>query len=115
MNITHITGNLTADIENVPINDKSLSKFTVASSQGDRTLFLPVEVWNQDHLQNHLQKGSKVLVSGFLKQNTWLNKEGERRSRLVLVGQSVEFLDPKPKSDEYGAAPDTNRKVMVGA
>ena len=97
MNMTHMTGNLTADIETLPINDRSLSKFTVASNQGDRTVFLPVEVWNQDHLQHHLRKGSKVLVSGSLRQNTWLNKEGERRSRLILVGQYVEFLDPKPR------------------
>lgn len=97
MNATHITGYLTADIETIPLNDKSLSKFTIASSQGDRTVFLPVEVWNQDHLPKYLRKGSKVLVSGSLKQESWLNKEGERRSRIVLVGQYVEFLDPKPQ------------------
>lgn len=97
MNMTHITGNLTADIETLPINDKSLSKFTVACNQGDRTVFLPVEVWNHDYLQDHLHKGSKVLVSGSLRQNTWLNKEGERRSRLILVGQYIEFLDPKAR------------------
>ncbi len=74
MNATHITGYLTADIETIPLNDKSLSKFTIASSQGDRTVFLPVEVWNQDHLPKYLRKGSKVLV-----------------------GQYVEFLDPKPQ------------------
>ena len=63
MNAAHISGNLTADLETVLLNDKTVSKFTVASNQGDRTVFLPVEVWNQDHLSRYIRKGSKVLVS----------------------------------------------------
>lgn len=106
MNIAHITGNLTADIEVVPLRENSLCKFTLACNQGERTLFLPVEVWNQDHLQSYLKKGSKVLLSGYLKQETWQNKAGENRSRVVLVTHNVEFIDLKSRS-KYPA--DTNR------
>ncbi len=110
MNITHITGNLTADIETVPLKDKSISKFTLACNQGERTLFIPVEAWNQDHLQSYLRKGSKVLLSGYLKQDTWQNKSGENRSRVVLVANNVEFIDirsrGKNSSESHGINPN---------
>ncbi len=115
MNIAHITGNLTADIEVVPLRENTLCKFTLACNQGERTLFLPIEVWNQDHLQSYLKKGSKVLLSGYLKQETWQNKEGENRSRIVLVTHNVEFIDLKSR----GKFPtDSNRnssKVTAAA
>ena len=93
MNTTHISGNLTADVENLQINEKNLTKFTVGCNNGDRALFLPVEVWNQDYLKDFIGKGSRVLVTGHLKQDSWQNKAGERRSRILLVGSHVEFLD----------------------
>ena len=115
MNIVHITGNLTADIEVVPLRENTLCKFTLACNQEERTLFLPIEVWNQDHLQSYLKKGSKVLLSGYLKQETWQNKEGENRSRIVFVTHNVEFIDLKSR----GKFPtDSNRnssKVAAAA
>ena len=98
MNAAHISGNLATDVEFLEFDEKSLSKFTLASNHADRVVFIPVEVWNQQHLTDYLQKGSRALVSGFLKQDQWENEDGERRSRIVLVGQSVEFLDRKRES-----------------
>ena len=100
MNIAHMTGNLTADVETRKIGEQTLSKLTVACNQGDQTLFLPVEVWNQGHIGDYLGKGSRVLISGALKQESWKNSAGDRRSRIVLVGSSVEFLDPRPEGSK---------------
>ena len=101
MNQTVITGNLTADIETKEIESKAgdqhLCKFTLASNEGDRVVFLPVEAWNMPHLAEHLFKGSKALISGSLKQDNWENDSGEKRSRLVLTAYRVEFLDPAPE------------------
>ncbi|MGJ8652677.1 MAG: single-stranded DNA-binding protein [Opitutaceae bacterium] len=95
MNQTIISGNLTADIETRTVGEQHLSKFTLACNEGDRVVFLPVESWNMPHLAEYLFKGSKVLVSGGLKQDTWEGKNGESRSRILLVGYKVEFLTPK--------------------
>lgn len=94
MNQTLLSGNLTADIEVREIGDQHLSKFTLACNEGDRVVFLPVEAWNQAHLAEHLGKGSKVLISGSLKQDSWETDTGEKRSRIILRGYKVEFLDP---------------------
>ena len=115
MNITHITGNLTADIEAVPLREKTLCKFTLACNQGERTIFLPVEVWNQDHLQSYLRKGSKVLLSGYLKQDTWQNKSGENRSRIVLVANAVEFIDLKSRGTITTGTEGASPKISAAA
>ena len=110
MNTTHISGNLTADVEVLHFNDKALIKFTIGCNQGDRALFMPVEVWNQEHLKDFVGKGSRVLVTGHLKQDSWQNKAGERRSRIVLVGSHVEFLDFRRGEQEGPGRPVTLRE-----
>lgn len=101
MNQTVISGNLTADIEIKEIQsangDQHISKFTLACNEGDRVVFMPVEAWNMPHLADYLFKGSKALLSGFLKQENWETEAGDQRSRIVLTAQRVEFLDPAPE------------------
>lgn len=92
MNQTILSGNLTADIESRQVGEQQLSKFTLACNEGDRVIFMPVEAWNMPHLQTYLAKGSKVLVAGGLKQDTWETEAGEKRSRIVLTAHRVEFL-----------------------
>lgn len=101
MNQTIMTGNLTADIETREVKSNSgelhLSKFTLACNEGERTTFIPIDAWNMPHLAEYLHKGSKVLVSGALRQNNWETDDGEKRSRIVLNAYNVEFLDPAPE------------------
>lgn len=97
MNIAHMTGYLTDDIELRSFDKTNVSRFNLAVKEGKDTLFMPVQVWNQEHLQKFLSKGSRALVSGTIKQENWETKQGEKRSRMVLNARSVEFLDPKEK------------------
>jgi single-strand DNA-binding protein len=104
MNQVIITGNLTADIETREIKsrdkrsgDQHLSKFTLASNEGERVVFMPIEAWNMPHLAEHLFKGSKALISGSLKQDNWETEAGDKRSRILLTAYKVEFLDPAPE------------------
>lgn len=100
MNQTIITGNLTADIESRQVGEQALCTFTVACNEGDRVVFMPVEAWNMPHLPEYLFKGSKVLLSGSLKQDNWETDGGEKRSRIVLTAYKVEFLDPAPSTEQ---------------
>ena len=97
MNQTTMTGNLTADIETLDVGEQHLSKFTLGCNEGERVVFIPVEAWNMPHLAEYLSKGSKVLLSGALKQNNWETDDGDKRSRIVLTAYKVEFLDPAPE------------------
>jgi single-strand DNA-binding protein len=109
MNQTVMSGNLTADIETKEVGEHHLSKFTLASNQGEKTVFLPVEGWNMEHLQEYIRKGSKVLISGSLRQDQWETKTGERRSRIVLKAFQVEFLDPPSEKKSSAASRSSSR------
>ena len=43
----------------------------------------------------YLNKGSKVAVSGELRQDRWETTEGDRRSAVKIVGSRVDFLTSK--------------------
>ncbi|MGE9291048.1 MAG: single-stranded DNA-binding protein [Puniceicoccales bacterium] len=115
MNQTVMSGNLTADIESKEVGEDHLSKFTLACNQGEKVVFLPVEAWNMEHLGEYLRKGSRVLVSGALRQDQWENKEGERRSRLVLRAYQVEFLDAPRNRAKMEKAPRRSGRASRSA
>jgi len=55
-------------------------------------------------------------VVGRLHLNEWTSREGERRSRLQVVADAVQFLDrPKKTGDPDGAVAEPADKSAVGA
>src|SRR5690606_6860131 len=52
---------------------------------------------------NHLTKGRQVGITGRLQQERW-EKDGEKRSRVVVVVEEITFVGPRPDSagDEGG-------------
>lgn len=108
MNQINISGNLTDSIEVRHFDKSSVSKFTIAvnSDRGENkeTVFIPVEVWNQEHLAKFLDKGSRALVTGSIKQERWETKNGEKRNRMIVVGRNVEFLDPPRENKSNGGS-----------
>ena len=43
----------------------------------------------------YIGKGSSVLIEGKLRQNVWKNKEGQNRSKVEVIADSVNFLTRK--------------------
>src|SRR2546430_12752396 len=76
-----------------PPSGQPVAKFRIASTprfydkqaaewkDGD-TLFLTVNVWRQqaENVAESLTRGSRVIVSGRLRQRTYETKEGEKRT-----------------------------------
>ena len=54
-----------------------------------------------ESLSRYLQKGSHVIVAGRLNQNTWETKDGQKRSRLEVIGDDIDFSGGK--RDEQAA------------
>ena len=63
----------------------------------------------------YLSKGRQVAVVGKLRLNEWTSKDGERRSKIQVVADAVQFLDgpkaAKPSDDDEQPAD----KPAVGA
>jgi len=108
MNYNHsiLVGRLTRDPEIRYLESGSpVCNFTLASNRSygkgeekkEESLFLDVVVWGSqgELMASSLVKGSSVLVDGRLQQQRWETDAGENRSKIVLVANSVQFLDKK--------------------
>ena len=51
-------------------------------------------------LVNYLPKGAKVAIFGHLKQERWQTREGQNRSRVVIVIDEIEFMDKRQQQPE---------------
>jgi single-strand DNA-binding protein len=119
---TTIVGNLTADPElRFTQSGAGVASFTVASTprvmkNGEWTdgeaLFLRCNVWRQlaENVTESLFRGSRVIVTGRLKQRSFETKEGEKRTVVELdvdeIGPSLRYATAKVNkvSREGGAA-----------
>lgn len=77
-------------------------RFKDKEEDRERTVYVTVETWGglAETCYKHLAKGRAVLIEGRLKMNEWENGEGEKRSRLLVTAESVNFLDYPEKSEE---------------
>jgi len=94
-------GNLTADPELRYIKDsgKALVTFTIAVNErySDHTNFFDCQAWDKtaDNIANHFKKGKAIGVTGRLKQERWENKEGQNRSKIIIVVEQFDFIGKK--------------------
>jgi len=108
-----VIGNLTDDPElRFTPSGAAVAKFRVASTPRilDKTtgewkdgeaLFLQCNVWRQvaENVAESLQRGSRVIVSGRLRQRSYETKEGEKRTVIELevdeIGPSLRYATAK--------------------
>ena len=111
-NITLI-GNLTDDPElRFTPSGAAVAKFRVASTpryldrqtgewKDGEALFLTCNVWRQaaENVAESLQRGTRVIVSGRLKQRSYETKEGEKRTVFEVevdeIGPSLRYATAK--------------------
>jgi len=67
-------------------------------NEQERVAFVAIETWSglAETCDKYLTVGRAVLVEGRLKMDEWENGEGEKRSRLLVTAETVNFLD-RPK------------------
>lgn len=105
-NILVIEGRLTRDpIYNKTKTGKSLCKFSLAnnryyylnSSLQKEVYFFDFVSWGYlaDKVATTLFKGSHVLVNGELRQNTYVSKDGIKKSSIYVLALEVKNLDKK--------------------
>lgn len=113
-----VVGNLTADPElRFTQSGAAVASFTVASTPrhydkqqdkwvDDPALFMRCNVWRQvaENVAESLTRGSRVIVTGRLKQRSFETKEGEKRTVVELevdeVGPSLRYATVKVNKAE---------------
>ena len=52
-----------------------------------------------EKIANHFKKGDRILINGALEQNTYTDKDGNVQSKLAIMIDEVDIIEPKPKND----------------
>jgi single-strand DNA-binding protein len=107
--IITVVGNLTADPElRYTQNGLAVANFTIASTprtfdrqsnewKDGEALFLRASVWREfaEHVAGSLNKGSRVIATGRLKQRSYDDRDGQRRTAIELevdeIGPSLRY------------------------
>lgn len=133
LNKVFLIGNLTADPElrhlpnGTPVADLRMAiNRSWTSKDGERreeTLYIDVTVWDRvaENCVKSLKRGRPIHVEGYLKMETW-ESNGEKRSRIKVVADNVQFLDrgeragdaPAPASRGRAPQPERGQQESYG-
>jgi single-strand DNA-binding protein len=94
----------------------------------EETLFVDVTVWDRqaENCCQYLRKGSPIHVEGYLKMDNWEDKNtGEKRSKIRVQAERVQFLDSRRSDagsgasgggddDEYSSGASSSRDYSAG-
>jgi len=122
LNSAFVRGRLTRNAELKYVNNLTICNFSIACNYSKKDVntgtwttipdFFDCVVFGAyaEAMAPHLTKGKPVIVQARLKQERW-EKNGETKSKISLVCNSIEFLPSGKKSetsepDEPAEAPD---------
>lgn len=115
-----VIGNLTADPElRFTQSGIAVASFTVASTprtfdrqanewKDGEALFLRCSIWRDaaENVAESLEKGTRVIVQGRLKQRSYTDREGNNRTSIELdveeIGPSLKYATAKPTKVQRG-------------
>lgn len=102
-----VSGNLTRDPETRQAGSGTVTQFGIAVNDRRKNAqsgewedvpnFFDVLVWGTrgESLSRFISKGSKVVVAGRLRWSSWTNNEGEKRSKVEIVADDVDFMSSR--------------------
>jgi len=123
-NSVTIVGNMTDDPElKYTPNGAAVANFSVAVSRRVKdeatgqwtdadTSFFRISVWRQlaENVAESLTRGTRVVVTGRLKQRSWETPEGERRSVVEIeadeIGPSLKWATARVEKTSKGGGGD---------
>ena len=130
--IITVVGNLTADPElRYTQNGLAVANFTIASTprtfdrqsnewKDGEALFLRASVWREfaEHVAGSLSKGSRVIATGRLKQRSYDDRDGQRRTSIELevdeIGPSLRYATAQVTRSSGGGGGGSRGAVSGG-
>jgi len=108
-----LLGNLTRDPEvRYTPNGIAVASFAIAVNrkykQGDETKeevsYIDIVVFGKqaESCGQYINKGDSVLIDGRLQQRRWETEEGQKRNKLEVVAQSVNFMPKRSSGGKVG-------------
>jgi len=121
VNVVVLVGNLTRDPElratpggtsvcrlGIAVNERSKDPST--GEWGERPNYFDIDVFGQqgENCAQYLSKGRQVAIEGRLRWRSWETQDGQKRSAVSIVANSVQFIGPRDAGGGQGG--DWNRQ-----
>ncbi len=116
-----LAGNLTRDpqLRYLPNSQTALAEFGMAINRKykdkEETCFVDCTAWGKqaETLNQYMRKGSPILIEGRLQHDRWEDKDGQKRSKHIVVVERFQFLgggrsDSAPRPQAQSAPPQDN-------
>ncbi|WP_430895020.1 MULTISPECIES: single-stranded DNA-binding protein [unclassified Paraflavitalea] len=95
-------------------NDRKLAKLNIATNdqyvtkdgvKKEDTQWHSVNIWGKsaETAEKYLKKGAEIYVEGKLIYNTYVDKDGVKRTRAEIEASGFLVLSPKPKKEPIAA------------
>lgn len=104
-NSLSLKGNLTRDVElRSTKSGKTVGSFSIAVNRGwgdnKRTMFVECTAWEKtaDTINKYFSKGSAIIVTGKLDENSWVDKDGNKRTKNYILVKSFDFCGDNRQS-----------------
>jgi len=107
-----LIGNLTRDVElRYTPSGTAIAKFGLATNRTykdsvtgenkQEVMFIDITVFGRsaEIANQYLGKGRRVLIEGRLVLDTWVDSNGQKRSKHSIVAERVQFMDSKASSE----------------
>jgi single-strand DNA-binding protein len=105
-NLAVLEGRLVGDPElRYTQNGTALCRFSIANNHDyykddelqKEVSYIDVTTWAKlaEQCNEYLNKGSRVIINGRLRQSRWQDEDGGNHSKVGVVGNQVQFLDLK--------------------
>jgi single-strand DNA-binding protein len=125
INRVMLGGYLTADPESRQVGSGTVCHFTLGMNRSwtdksgqkkEEATFVDCEAWAKvaEVAQNYLKKGRPVFVEGRLKLDRWQTQDGQKRSKLKVNVESIQFLDSGQNQGGAGSG-DESQAAPAGA
>jgi single-strand DNA-binding protein len=119
LNKVFLIGNLTRDVDlrysatGIPVAKMGLATNKIYRTQDGEekkeTCFVDIVVFGKtaENCNTYLSKGRPVCIEGRLQYSTWETPEGQKRNKLEVLADTVQFLGSPKSSDEKSMDEDT--------
>ena len=125
MNIIAITGRLAQDVTvRQTANGKPVANFSIAVQRNTKNEngqydadFFNVTCFNStaEFAEKYLVKGVKIEISGRIQNDSWTDKDGNKRTSTVIYANNIGFAESKKAAQENGSQTQTKAQPTSAA
>ena len=111
MNVIHLKGNITRNIElRYATNGMAIGKTAIATTRKfinngekkEETMFIDLVFFGKsaETANQYLNRGSTILLTGRVTFSQWVDSNGQKKSKHEVVVDNMEFINTRTKSPQ---------------